>query len=449
MRTIIVRDLSRFSRDYLEAGHFLEFVFPAYDVRFISINDGFDSENLGEITGGLELAVHNLINTMYSKDLSRKIKSAVDIKKLDGEYVYGTAPYGYKKGEKKNTIIIDNEAAPIVKRIFMLAAQGCTITQIARRMNEEKIPTPSAHLAKYRSKKYKVHPFWTFESIRNILANRIYTGDTVPFKSRVVKVGSDKVKMIPEEQWLIIPNTHEAIISRDLYYQAKTTIRSVKKSRRAATYRNPFTSLLVCGCCGKKLQKGKRQNKDWLCTSARYYTGLGCKDIRINDAVLYNIVLRAIVIQCQLLDGKIKQLSEKTKAFKSRQELLEDELTACKRQITRLQANKMDLYESYVSGKISKEDYISYKSRDSRKEEDLKTRSAVLKQQLRKNAEETKKNSGIAEQSKRIVQYQNIKELTPALTKELIKQITIHPNQVIRIEWNYADELNTLLNSKQ
>jgi len=101
VRTIIVRDLSRFARNYLEAGHYLEFVFPAYDVRFISINDQFDSKLIGENTGGLELAIKNLLNQMYSKDISRKIKSSVDLKKLSGEYVYGTAPYGYKKGEKR------------------------------------------------------------------------------------------------------------------------------------------------------------------------------------------------------------------------------------------------------------------------------------------------------------------------------------------------------------
>lgn len=101
VRTIIVRDLSRFSRDYLEAGHFLEFIFPAYDVRFISINENFDSYKLGETTGGWDITIQNLINTMYSKDISKKIKSAVDLKKLNGEFVYGNAPYGYKKGERK------------------------------------------------------------------------------------------------------------------------------------------------------------------------------------------------------------------------------------------------------------------------------------------------------------------------------------------------------------
>ena len=119
--TIIVRDLSRFARNYLEAGHYLEFVFPAHDVRFISINDGYDSAEYGEATAGLHVAIKNLLNQMYSRDISRKIKSSVDLKKLSGEFIYGTAPYGYKKGPQKNTIVIDDEAALVVKKIFSMA----------------------------------------------------------------------------------------------------------------------------------------------------------------------------------------------------------------------------------------------------------------------------------------------------------------------------------------
>lgn len=142
VETIIVRDLSRFARNYLEAGHFLEFVFPAYDVRFISINDNYDSKLLGESTGGLQIAVRNLVNQLYSRDISIKIKSAVDLKKLNGEYVYGTAPYGYMKGEKKNTIVVDEKAAATVRQIFAWAADGVTVTQIAAKLNAAGVMTP-------------------------------------------------------------------------------------------------------------------------------------------------------------------------------------------------------------------------------------------------------------------------------------------------------------------
>lgn len=442
VRTIIVRDLSRFARNYLEAGHYLEFVFPAYDVRFISINDQFDSKLIGENTGGLELAIKNLLNQMYSKDISRKIKSSVDLKKLSGEYVYGTAPYGYKKGEKKNTIIIDREAADIVKLIFEWAASGITITQIARKLNEAHIMTPSVYLAPVRGK-YKTRNIWTFESVRNILANRIYTGDTVPFKSHVVRVGSNKVKQIPEELQQVIPNTHEAIISRELFYQARTVVKSNKKSKASAP-QNPFTSMLVCGCCGNRLTKGKPQNKKWMCTTHRYYPGSGCEHVRFSEDKLTGIVLREINFRCKLLDAKIKKIKQESNLAKSNEQILQRECKTLHSQIDAIQTSKMQQYESYVNGKITKDDFVKLKKEISVQEEDLKIKLNVAERKLKEHSEKITNSTSEMEASEKIIEYQKITELTSHLMKELIKRIIIYPNGSIRIEWNFCDEIGEL-----
>ena len=340
VRTIIVRDLSRFARNYLEAGHYLEVIFPAYGVRFISINDNFDSDAVGETTGGLELAIKNLINQMYSKDISRKIKSAVDIKKLNGEYVYGTAPFGYKKGPKKNTIIIDEPAAAIVKKMFLWASVGTPYSEIAKRLNADNVPTPSVYLASVRGK-YKTRNVWTFESVRNILQNRIYTGDTIPFKSHVVRVGSDQTKAIPEDQQIVIPNTPEAIVSRGLFFQARNAQRRYAP-RTADPTRQPylFTSLLVCGCCGNRLVRGKAQNKDWRCTTHRYAPTADCKDVRFNDEKLSGIVLRAIQTQSKLLDAKVKRLRINSRFTKTTEEVVQAECTALRRELDKIYAWK-------------------------------------------------------------------------------------------------------------
>ena len=443
VRTIIVRDLSRFARNYLEAGHYLEFVFPAYGVRFISINDQFDSEQLGENTAGLELAIKNLLNQMYSKDISRKIKSSVDLKKLSGEYVYGTAPYGYKKGEKKNTIVIDKEAAEIVKSIFEWAAAGITITQIARKLNEAQVVTPSVYLASVRGK-YKTRAVWTFESVRNILANRIYTGDTVPFKSHVVRVGSDRVKQIPEELQQVIPNTHEAVISRELFYQARTVIKSKKKSK-ASPRPNPFRSLLVCGCCGNRLSKSKPQNKNWICVTHRYNPGSDCKKVRFRVDKLTEIVLRAINVRCKLLDAKIKKMKEVSHSAKSHEQILQTECRTLRKQIDGLQALKMQHYESYVEGQLSKENFLIKKREISTKEEDLKIRLSVAEHKQKEQAEKIKASATQMETSKKIIEYQEITELTPQLMKELVKKIIIRPDGSIHIEWNFCDEIGEVI----
>lgn len=445
VRTIIVRDLSRFARNYLDAGHYLEFVFPAYGVRFISINDQFDSQALGEDTGGLELAIRNLLNQMYSRDISRKIKTAVDLKKMNGEFVYGTAPYGYKKGPQKNTIVIDEEVAPVVKQIFIWASEGVTITQIARKLNDMGIQTPSAYLASVRGK-YKVVPTWSFESVRNILENRIYTGDTVPFKSHVVRVGSDRVKQVPLDQQMVIPNTHEAIISRELFYQSQNT-----KSKHAPKKYNPlreryvFTSVLRCSCCGNRLIRGKAQNKDWRCTTHRYDPEKACKDIRFTDSVLQDIVLRSIKTQSQLLDAKIKRLRARSHFAKSSEQVVQDECKLLRKQLETLQAEKMSNYEKMVGGSMSRNEFMASKVAQATREEAIKAQLNLSEKKLEQMQAQARQQAHSIANSKRIVDYQDIERLTPELVKELIQHITVYPDGKIKIVWNFSDEISSLL----
>ena len=443
VRTIIVRDLSRFARNYLEAGHYLEFVFPAYDVRFISINDHYDSQELGENTGGLELAIRNLINQLYSRDISRKIKSVVDLKKMNGEYVYGTAPYGYKKGQKKNTIVVDSKAAEIVKRIFTWAAEGISVTQIARKLNDAEVVTPSVYLSAVRGK-YKTQPFWTFDSVRNILLNRIYTGDTVPFKSHVIRVGSDRVKPIPEELWEIVPNTHEAIVSRELYYQARTVMKSVKKSKPTAIS-SPFASLLVCGCCGNHLVIGKAGNKTWRCVTARYKSGLGCENIKFHEEKLKEIVLRAIAMQCKLLDAKITRIKKESGVTRSEEQIVQSECRRLRKQMEVVQASKMQYYEEYISGKINKDDFIRKKQEAVKEEETCKLQLGIAERRMDEIGKMIQVSTAQISDSKKLIQYQDVSEVTPELMKELVKRIVVYPDGVLGIEWNFKDELAKLV----
>ena len=440
VRTIIVRDLSRFARNYLEAGHYLEYVFPSYDVRFISINDNYDSEKIksGD-PAALQLAIRNLLNDLYSKDISRKIKSAVDLKKLNGEYVYGQAPYGYKKGKLKNTIEVDEEAAIVVRRIFQLAKQGVTVTQIAQKMNEEKVLTPSVYLASVRGK-YKTRDFWTFESVRNILINRIYTGDTVPFKSRVVRIGSNRVKMIPEEEQIVLPDTHEAIISRETYYQARSVIKTNKKTKTGAAP-NVFSGYLVCGCCGNKLSKGRPTNKNWLCATARYTEETECKAIRLNEAMMKEKLLTAVQLQCNLADAKLKQTRHEQDKTQEEIDSLTWELKQKQRNLDENASRLMELLEDYYAGKHSKEVFLA-------KKEELKVKKDVLTESIRKIEEQIsslkaeKRNHLLVEDEvNKLNKHGQITELDTYLMKELVKEIRVYPGNAVQIIWNFADTI--------
>lgn len=437
--TIIVRDLSRFARNYLEAGHFLEFVFPAYGVRFISINDHYDSQELGESTAGLQLAVRNLVNQLYSRDISRKIKSAVDLKKMNGEYVYGTAPYGYKKGPTHNTIVIDPEAARVVKQIFQWAAEGTTVTQIAAKLNEAGIKTPSVYLQAVRGK-YKVRPYWTFDSVKNILVNRIYTGDTVPFKSHVVAVGSDHVKQVPEEDQLILPDTHEAIVSRETFYLARNTIKSNVKSKSKGPS-SVFSTYLVCGCCGNKLKKGKASNRVFRCTTARYVAEGQCSEVAIKEDQLSDIMLRAIRSQCAIADAKVRSAKTIQKEARSERSIVEQDLKEQRRKLERSQADAMRYYEDYVSGKLSKEQFLERKL-DCRKTEEVATlQASLLRERLKRMTSEAESSETILQSAKPFEKYFEVDKLSSQLMKELVQRIIIYPGGAIHIDWNFSDTL--------
>lgn len=440
VRTIIVRDLSRFARNYLEAGYYLEIVFPTMGIRFISINDGFDSQELGEDTGGLELAIRNLVNQMYSRDISRKIKSVVDMKKRSGEYAFGAVPYGYKKGEKHNTIVVDEPAAKIVRRIFDLAAKGTSITRIALTLNEEKIDTPSVYLASVRGK-YKTRAFWTYESVRNILRNRIYTGDTEVFKSHVTRVGSNKVKIIPEELRQVVPETHEAVISRTTYYLARQTVKSTAPKSPSSGKSSPLSSYLICGCCGNRMSKGKQKNKTWLCSSARYTRDTDCAMVRMDDQQLNDILLRAIQKQCELLDAKAKKLSAARNNVSEEQAFLRRELKTCKRVVDQAQQEKMMLYEKYTVGTITKEEFVAQKEQFAVQQENAALQISLLQRRLEDMEANAREASNVIHAIEGHTKYMGITELTPTLVKELIKEIVVYPGDRLHIEWNFRDDV--------
>ena len=436
VRTIIVRDLSRFARNYLEAGHYLEYVFPSCGVRFIAVNDGYDSAAYAGEAAGLHIAVKNLMNQLYSRDISRKIKSAVDLKKLSGEYVYGTAPYGYKKGAAKNTIVVDPPAALVVNRIFRMACGGKTITEIARTLNAEGVTTPSVYLAPVRGR-YQTRGFWTYDSVRNILTNRIYTGDTVPFKSHVVRIGSDRVKHLPEDQQTVIPDTHEAIVTREMFRSAKEVIRSNVKSApkgRASV----LSTYLVCGCCGNRLSKGKAQNRTFLCASARYDTESGCKEIRADEETVKGILLRSIRQQCMMVDSHLKIISAAMQSERGEAEAINRELRLKRQDLENVRAEKMKLYEDYVSGALSKEEYLAEKGRLNDMEQTAGIHISLLEEREKQLAASTTEQE-LKNSESFLSRYMDISALDDGLMREMIRKIVVFPNNAIQIVWNFSD----------
>jgi len=236
---IVVKDFSRFGRNYLEVGNYLEQIFPFLAIRFFSVNDHFDSfENIGA-AGAIEVGFKNIIHEAYSKDLSEKIKSVRRMKAEQGKFVTAFAPYGYKKAEiSKNQLIIDEECAVIVRRIFSLFLGGTGKTSIACLLNEEGIPSPYM-VRRQRNERFhsiggKNETYWTAGTVSRILSDQRYTGDAIYGKVRPETIGSNKDVSVPKEDWIVVPDAHPLIVEREIF----EAVRSGKKKYTPHRIRN-------------------------------------------------------------------------------------------------------------------------------------------------------------------------------------------------------------------
>lgn len=432
VRTIIAKDFSRLGRNWLEVGYYLEKVFPSHGIRVILVNEGYDSEQLGETTLEMGNVIKNLVNEWYSRDISRKIKSVVDIKKLSGEFVYGWAPFGYRKVQGENRIQVDEPAAGTVRMIFELANQGKTISQIAQELNERKVVTPSVYLADIR-KNYKIREFWTYESVRNIITNRIYTGDTEAFKSSVVQVGSKRVKSIPWEERPVIEHTHTPIITREMYFGARQMIRSNTKSPKQ-TGTDLLSGYLVCGCCGNRLSSGRLSNRSYRCASARYNPEAQCSKVKISKEKMADILLHSIQVQIQIADRRQKEMEHAGKIIDAGRKRAERELRQVESRMENSQEQSMALYEQFVDGKLSKEEFQEKKKKLGGDYALWEKRKAELQNQLLLDDPGTEEQKVLKEQVKK---YWNLEKLDRSILREFVKEVTVMPDQSVQIQWNY------------
>ncbi|UKI36704.1 MAG: recombinase family protein [Clostridiales bacterium] len=232
---VIVKDFSRFARDYIEVGRYAEQKFPEWQIRFISVNDGYDSNDFKGITGGIDMAMKSIAYTMYSRDLSEKVKSARKILQKQGKYFAPYAFYGYVKSpDDKHKLIVDSVAAKIVKRIFALRISGSSPAQIAYILNEDKVPTPSVYkkMNDPLTRDWNTvseYCKWSSGTVVNILRDERYTGKLIAQKYERIAVGSSKVRAVASENRIVVPNTHASIISQKTYDE----VQALSKRKKA------------------------------------------------------------------------------------------------------------------------------------------------------------------------------------------------------------------------
>ena len=440
IQCIVIKDFSRFGRNYIEVGNYLDQIFPFIGVRFISINDYFDSnQNIG-CTVGMDVAAKNLIYDYYSKDLSRKVKSALKIKKEQGNYLGGGVPYGYQRSKiEKGKITIDEEAAITVIRIFQLTKEGYNRSEIARALNKEEIPTPSEHLMKHTRRQTLWQPtgkkfYWTMEAVIHILRNEVYLGKTVNGKYKVKDVGSKKTILIPKEEWSSIENTHEPLIGNELFESAQNTFNHKKASiqhwekDRKSNSSLILTGKMRCGYCNYPMDLIKGKNYYYKCISRRFIINSLCSCDHAIVSVLEDIIISSIQ---QLGKLFLTNPDKYTKCIqKTNLDVInsDEKIKVMKDVIKRLKLQEARDYEKYRNGLMKMNEYVfnKQKIKVGKKEKLKEIEQLKGKIQYQENEkEENKTEENKTEENKTEEKYKNEEEYN---SKEEYKSKKLHKN---------------------
>ena len=301
---IIVKDLSRFGRNYLEVGDYLEHLFPFLGVRFIAVNDHYDSADYTGSTGGLDVAFKNLVYQRYSQELSEKVKAGKHMKMAQGKHITA-CPYGYKKKPGiKEKMFVDPETAPVVKEIFDSVIQGMKTTEIAASLNERGILTPAEY--KKRSREYfSSDAMWSHQAILRIIKDYKYTGAMVSFKCENRTIRAKAQHHRPPEEWGITENCHEPIISHEEYERANAKIRKIRKGMIKRG--DGKDRVYYCGYCGRKLRKTFGLDEYYSCATQLYRKNSQCGTISWSRKDIEEVVLTTYKAHLRLMNEEYLQ----------------------------------------------------------------------------------------------------------------------------------------------
>ena len=375
---IVVKDLSRFGRNFLESSEYVEKIFPDLGVRFISINDNYDSFN-SEIDESMGIALKNLLNDIVIKDLSKRMKSTLPIVMREGYFRGGFPPYGYiseRDENEKRHLFIDQEAARVVRQIFQWRIDGAGYRKIAERLNDAKIAPPLRRLQQngfYNAQKH-CSDLWSQDSVRKIITNPVYMGHMVQHRFEVTEISSRKIRKVPPEEWICVPNTHEAIISPEQFEKAKQIAQNRAESRSNTSVPtesvvktpNLLKGLVRCNKCGGSMYRVAELSKTkkyylyyFLCST--YNNKAACVSLRIREEKILKAVMDTLashVSLIQLIEKKISALKEKSEECVQMQKT---ETTKLKRAISTLKTSKVSLYDRLVEGRITEQEYLIQK----------------------------------------------------------------------------------------
>ena len=441
---IIVKDLSRFGRDSLEVGEYLERVFPLLQVRFIAINDGFDSRKKQYGTAGdLDIGVRNLINELYSRNVSVNVRTAKRQYAARGECIAAYPFYGYVKGtENRRQLEIDPPAADTVRTIFRLWLEGCSTADIAETLNAQQVPSPSTRKRQLGAKranwsKMREEVPWTVAAIRVILQNERYTGKLISIRTMRKEIGKLDQTTIPKEDWIVVPDAFEAIISEDDFHRAQTLFRTVSRPQavqvKKSNYHPLFSRKVFCGVCGLGLSRQKASRPYYRCNAPKGPLTERCKAIRISEEDLKAYVLE------EIRNHAAAACVEKPADISADAGAIQDRITALEQKIEKHWSAKKDAFVKRNGGLISQAEFDRIFAERGRKIQQLRAELESL------NNTAAKTQPASAQCPNKLADAAGAKELTREMMDGLIRSIHVFEDGRIETVWNASEGVGNMM----
>lgn len=445
---VIVKDLSRLGRNSIDTGYYIEQYFRAHQIRFIALTDQFDTADASNLHGGIMLPLKNMINEAYALDIGRKIKAQARQAMKDGEYIGARAPYGYRKDpENCHKLLIDPEAAEVVFQIFQWAYEHVGLNDIARRLNEQGIQTPSHRkraTGEITHENLVGSGKWQTRTVAKILDSEVYTGDLVQGKTKIV---DHQQVQADEDNLIIATNTHEAIISHEVFEAVKAYRRQVceeSKAHEVDPYTpNIFKGKVFCAHCGGSLHRQRNKRKKgsdvylFHCLTKSRVDKNGCLGVSVTEKDLLDAVVAILQQELTVALGNYSFVLEAEVKRKKERDDLKAGISAKKQEIDRNRRFVRGLYENFVQKVLTSEEYFTMKK-------DYEAAIAKLSDEIR-----TLEN-GLAVMDAQLAKYKELEQdakvlekdhtLTAALIDRLIERIEITHDKEIRVSFRFKSE---------
>lgn len=443
---VIVKDLSRLSRNYTDAGSLIENLFVQLNVRFISLTESVDSFLNPDSVSSIIVPITKVMNDQYCYQTSKKIRQVFDYKRRNGEFIGSFAPYGYVKDPNDgHALLVDEEAAEVVKSIFSMFLNGMNKLQITHHLNGHGVFCPTAYKRskgiKYNAPNAQKNPMWSTITIDTILKNRVYVGDMVQGRQRVKSYKIHVQERVPEDEWFIVENTHKPIIDREAFDKVQQLL---KRDTRTAPKKKElylFRGFLRCADCGRAMSRiaSKGMYVYYQCGTYKSLSKKACtmhsiKSTRLEAAVLYAIQQQAyLAVSYSEIVSRINTAPIK----KSQSIRLNDLIAAKEKELAKIMRYKQALYQDWKDGEITHNDYRHMSEDYERQAEVAQTVISNIK------AEQVELEKGVDTENPFLTafsKYENIDRLTREILIELVDHIKVHEGGDISIRFKFADE---------